>query len=81
MSDMDIWRDWSRTLQRWGIKDLAVVFLESFRPLGFLGAQILYIGQPLLKSEFSSGHLNALTQMLEDGTETQAFIQYLREGP
>jgi hypothetical protein len=80
MSDMEIWRDWSQALQRWGVKDLAVVFLEAFRPLALLGAQMLYIGQPLLKNDISSGHLDALAQMLEDSTETKAFINYLREG-
>jgi hypothetical protein len=79
MSEKENWQDWSRTLQRWGLKDIAVVFLEAFRPLAFLGAQIIYIGQPLLNRDFSSGHLETLAQMLEDSSETQAFINYLRE--
>jgi hypothetical protein len=80
MSERDIWRVWSRTLHRWGLQDFAVMFLEAFRPLALLGSQLLYIGQPLVRTEFSSSHLDALAHMLEDSRQTQAFIHFLREG-
>ena len=39
-----------------------------------LGAQALYLGQPFLRGD----KFNALAHMLEEDSETQAFVRYLR---
>jgi hypothetical protein len=44
-----------------------------------LGAQAVYVGQPVLKVAIPQGHLDALVNLLEDPTQTRAFITYLRE--
>jgi hypothetical protein len=49
-------------------------FLEAGSPLTVLGAQAIYISQPFLGGEKT----NALAHMLEEESETQAFIRYLR---
>lgn len=75
-----MWRFWAASLHRWGVQDLAAVVLEALGPLTLFGAQAVYLFQPLLKHDLSSGHLEALAHILEDDSETQAFISYLREG-
>jgi hypothetical protein len=75
-----IWRKWSDALHRWGLKDVAATLLESFGPLTLLGAQALHFCQPFLLSDPQNSSWKALTQMLEDKDETQAFVNYLREG-
>jgi hypothetical protein len=79
--DQYIWRKWARILQRWGMNEWAASFLEAAGPLSILGAQLVYMSQPLLDGVFSKDHLSALTRMLEDKTRTQEFVTYLREAP
>jgi hypothetical protein len=74
-----IWQDWARILQRWGLQDIVASLLEAFGPLNLLGAQVVYLGQPLLGHLAPIDHLEALAHMLEDRADTQAFISILRE--
>lgn len=74
-----IWRIWSGFLHRWGLKEAAAALLESLGPLTILGAQALYIGQPLLSTVFPSGHLDAMAAVLEEPEETYRFVDFLRE--
>lgn len=76
-----IWRVWARYLHRWGLRAFVASFLEALGPVTILGAQALYIGQPLLGSFFPTTHLQALAHVLEDTDERRAFITYLREAP
>lgn len=76
-----IWRVWARYLHKWGLRAFVASFLEALGPLTILGAQALYIGQPLLGSLFPRAHLQALAHVLEDTDETRTFINYLREAP
>ena len=48
--------------------------LDAASPLAVIGAQALYLGQPFIGGE----KLNALAHMLEEESETQAFVRYLR---
>jgi len=73
-----IWQKWVDSLQRWGLSDLAAIFLDAFGPLNLLGAQFVYIGRPLLDQFLPDGHTHALANMLEDSTQTQEFVTFLR---
>lgn len=75
-----LWRIWSRALQRWGMQEWAASLLEASGPLNLVLAQFVYIGQPVFQSIFDRGHIGILADTLEDGAETQAFIDLLREG-
>jgi len=77
--DRHIWDIWARNLHRWGMEGLVSVLLESAGPLAIIGAQIVYIGQPLLSSTVPDEHLKALVRLLEDTQEARAFTHYLRE--
>jgi hypothetical protein len=78
-SNNHIWRIWARNLHQWGLKDVLATFLEAVGPLAILGAQFIYLGQPLLSGRSTSNHLQAIANMLEDTDQRQAFVTYLRE--
>jgi len=68
------WPKWVETLRRFKMDGFASWLLDAGAPLTLLGAQALYIGQPFMNGE----KINALAHMLEEESETQAFVQYLR---
>lgn len=80
-NNQTIWRDWARKLHGWGVQDLAASLLEGAGPLTLLGAQLIYLGQPLLRWAVPDGQLLALAALLEEPDHTRAFAAYLREGP
>jgi hypothetical protein len=73
------WPAWSEFLRRHRLEDLAAWVLEAAGPLTVLGAQVLYLGSPLLRPTFSNGQVDALAGMLEDHNELLAFTAFLRE--
>jgi len=80
IANQHIWRVWADSLHRWGVDEHVATFLEAFGSITVLGAQVVYITQPALSGLFPASHLEALADMLEDSTQTQAFADYLREG-
>ena len=78
-ADHPFWEIWTKTLRRWGMHALAASLLEAAGPLTTLGAQMVYLSQPVLNSIFPRSHVDALATMLDDPTETQQFIVFLRE--
>jgi hypothetical protein len=68
------WSQWTDTLRRFKMDGFASWLLDAGAPLTVLGAQALYLGQPFL----SGDKFNALAHMLEEDSETQAFVRYLR---
>lgn len=79
--DQHIWRSWASFLQHWGVERWAASVLEAAGPLTVLGAQVVYLGSPVLKNLLPVNQLDALARMLEDNSHTQAFVNYLREAP
>lgn len=78
-SDRHIWQTWASFLHRWGADEWIASVLEAAGPLTILGAQICYVGQPLLRQAVPDDHFEALSRVLEDTGQMQAFINYLRE--
>jgi len=78
-SNNHIWRIWANNLHRWGLQDIFATFLESAGPLAILGAQLVYLGQPLLNGSASADHLKAAANILEDTDQRKDFVSYLRE--
>ena len=68
------WPQWVETLRRFKMDGFASWLLDAGAPLTVLGAQAVYIGQPFMGGE----KINALAHMLEEESETQAFVSYLR---
>ena len=74
-----IWRIWANFLHRWGLQELTASLLEAFGPLTLVGAQAVFMAQPLLTPFWPAEHLEALAQVLEDTSQKQAFLALLRE--
>jgi hypothetical protein len=75
-----IWTQWADSLKKWGMEGFAAWALEAGAPLGLLGAQLIYIGQPLLSPFLPLEQTNTLAGLLEDRTEARAFIDFLKNG-
>ena len=75
------WLSWAKKLDTLGVNELVASCLEAAGPLTILGAQVLYLGQPLLHAAWGEGAIEELAQTLEDTDQTQAFITLLREVP
>jgi hypothetical protein len=74
-----IWQTWARALRHWGVQDLAAAFLESAGPLNLLGAQAVYLTQPVLGAFVSWDNLEMLANLLEDAGQRRAFTSLLQE--
>lgn len=78
--DPQIWQIWAKNLHRWGVGDWVASFLEASGPLTLVGAQALYLSQPLLGLFLPEVHLKALANLLEEPTQSESFAALLREG-
>jgi hypothetical protein len=79
MENKYIWQKWAENLRRWHLSDFAAWFFDSASPAHLLGAQVVYIGQPLLEVFIPQVQFNALTEILEKPSQAQAFVTCLRE--
>lgn len=77
--DRHIWRYWARNLQQWGVSDVVAAILDALGPLTVLGAQLIYLSQPLLSRLLPDEQLEGLARVLEDSSMTKAFVRFLRE--
>jgi hypothetical protein len=71
------WSQWADSLRKWGMEGFAAWLLEAGAPLAPLGAQVLYVGQPLF-GRATRGKLAALAVVLEDDRESERFVAFLR---
>ena len=74
-----IWHTWAENLRRWRLESFAAWFLDSASPAHLVGAQLVYISQPLLDAFVPTGQFTALTTLLEKPEQAQAFVAFLRE--
>lgn len=77
--DRSCWDGWARSLQRLGLHEIVAALLEASGPLTILLAQVVYVGQPLLRGAIPSDHLRDLARLFEDPQESRSFANYLRE--
>ena len=62
-----------------GVNEMGCGVIRGFGPLTVIGAQFIYLSQPLLSRSLPGEQLDGLAQLLEDSSTTHAFIDYLRE--
>ncbi|GAB4406891.1 MAG: hypothetical protein OHK0052_27960 [Anaerolineales bacterium] len=74
-----LWYNWAQWLKARQSNALVASLLEAFAPLTVIGAQVVYLSQPLFHFVVPDEHLKAIAETLEDSQYTQAFINYLRE--
>ena len=60
------------------MQEWTAAFLEAAGPLTVLGAQVIYLTQPFLRSTIPDGHLDTLARLLEEPELKKAFITDLR---
>ena len=78
IKNRQIWNGWAETLHRWGMQDAVATVMEAVRPMGYIGAQAVYITQPFLQVIFPNDHVTALAALLENSENTLLFTQMLR---
>jgi hypothetical protein len=70
------WPDWVASLRKNQLDSWLAWLLDAAGPFNLIGAQLVYLATPLLGDSPQS---KALAALLEDDTETRAFITLLRE--
>ena len=72
-------QSWAVRLQQWRLNQLTAALLEAGGPLKLIGAQLVFISQPLFSGLFSNTRLDLLAGILEEPAQTDTFIRFLRE--
>jgi hypothetical protein len=74
-----IWKKWADVLHRWGMQEMAATMLEAIGPLKFIGAQAVYISQPILDTIMPKDTITAIANLLDKPEEAEAFTTFLRQ--
>lgn len=69
---------WIQTLHNLRLQHFTAAFLEAMGPINILGAQLVYLSQPILSPFVSPDLSQDFARILEDPTETALFIKALR---
>jgi hypothetical protein len=75
-----VWQDWVAFLNKRGLGGLVASLLDAASPLALPGAQLIFIGEPVLSSFMAGAKIDAVTDLLEDNTAYQGFIAALKKG-
>ena len=71
--------EWVRRIEEAGLSPILVPVLEIARALGFVAAQALIFGQPLLNGLVDEEAINRTTTWLEDPRQVEALLDRLSE--
>lgn len=74
-----IWKKWIAVLHNGGLHEITAALLEVTGPLNFLGAQVVYLCQPILNIFFQQEEVVALADLLDSPAEARIFIDTLRQ--
>lgn len=69
---------WIDSLYKLRLQDLTATILEALGPMNLLGAQLVYLSQPILSPFIPEDQSRDLAKILEDPSETSIFIEALR---
>ncbi len=58
--------EWAARLDRWGLAPVSPLLLRMLQPLGFVGSQLVLLGQPLLTLLADVRSLDELSTLLDD---------------
>ncbi|MBS3752475.1 MAG: hypothetical protein KGY46_03685 [Anaerolineales bacterium] len=72
------WDKLSGNLHKWGLHHVTAALIEALGPLGMVGAQIMYLSEPILSTFIPAQTASDLASILEDPDKTQGFVQALR---
>lgn len=74
-----LWHHWAQWLKSRRSNLFVATLLESLAPINVIGAQVIYLSQPLFRFIIPDENLEAIAATLEDSQQTQAFVRFLRE--
>lgn len=69
---------WVKTLYKLRLQNFFATVLEALGPVSILGAQLIYLSQPILSPFISPEQTRDFAKILEDPTETAGFVKALR---
>jgi len=64
----------ARKVTRWQMGVPAIMFLETIKPLSFIGSQVLVFLDPLVKSIFNPSDYDEYTKLMEDRRNVELLI-------
>jgi hypothetical protein len=70
---------WIQVLYKLRLQNLAAAFLEALGPVNLLGAQLVYLSQPILSPFISQEQSQDFARILEDPSQTEEFVKALRD--
>lgn len=71
---------WAQRIEQAGMVAPAILFLETFKPLAFVGAQLVWFAQPFLTWGLREADVRELAQLIEDNDGVEALIARLEAG-
>ena len=71
--------DWVKQLQARGLGDALGLALDVFEPLGVLGAQLIWVAQPVLGVWFNRDTVRNIAQTLETPGEVEQIRHFLEQ--
>ena len=69
--------EWVQTLQARGLSDALGLALDVLEPLGVLGAQLIWVAQPVLGVWFNRDTVQHIARTLETPGEVEHIRRYL----
>jgi hypothetical protein len=79
LENQQVMQDWAARLQQWHLHQITAGLLEAGGPLKLIGAQLVFISQPLFSGLLSGDRIDLLAEILEEPEKTNTFVQFLRE--
>jgi len=71
--------DWVREIQARGLGDALGLALDVLEPLGVLGAQLIWVAQPVLGVWFKRDTVRSIAQTLETPGEVEQIRHFLEQ--
>lgn len=68
-------------IQRHGLVTPAVLYLESMRPLSFVGSQFMHVMSPAITTFLSTSDWDALAKLLEDRRGLEYLLTRIERTP
>ncbi len=78
MKTLENRQKWIKTLYKLRLQNLTATILEALGPINILGAQLVYLTQPVLSPFITGNQSQDFAKILEDPSETALFIEALR---
>ncbi len=79
LSDEEVFNKLAQIIVSRGMTIPAVMFLETMKPLNFIGAQILVFFGPFLESFFPGEQYYRFTELMEDRKSVEILLQKIEE--